>query len=79
MASGHSGIPLAKKRGIEEVFKVLLVDEPEYYPSWFDELPQIVIDLDNREFVDFIHFFALKLTDLELNFDQCKSRLVKMG
>lgn len=79
MAAGYSGTPLAKKLGIKEDFKVLLVDQPDYYPTLFDDLPEIITDLDNDEEVDFIHLFTLKLNDLEANFDRSKARLAKNG
>lgn len=79
MVSGYSGTPLAKKLGIKEGFKVLLVDEPDYYPSLFDDLPEIITEFDNAEKVDFIHLFALKFNDLEAHFDECKARLAKNG
>lgn len=79
MVVGYSGTPLAKKLGIKEGYKVLLVDEPDYYPTLFDDLPEIITELDNAEPVDFIHLFTLKFNDLENHFDQCKARLAKNG
>ncbi|MTI40409.1 DUF3052 domain-containing protein [Fulvivirga lutimaris] len=79
MSAGYSGTPLAKKLGIKAGFKVLLMNEPEYYPTLFDDLPEIITDFNNADEVDFIHLFALKLKDFEMHFDQCKSRLVKNG
>ncbi|MEQ9169009.1 MAG: DUF3052 domain-containing protein [Fulvivirga sp.] len=79
MTTGYSGTPLAKKLGIKAGFRVLLVDEPDYYPTLFDDLPEIITELDNAKPVDFIHLFALKFNDLENHFDQCKDRLAKNG
>lgn len=71
MAAGYSEMPLVKNLGIKEGFKVLLVDQPNYYPTLFDDLPELVTAFNNAEQVDFIHLFVTKFSTPAKYFDAC--------
>ncbi len=79
MPAGYSGTPLAKKLGIKEGHRVYLVNAPDYYFNLFDDLPQINFVSDEKETVDFIHFFSKQREELEKLFPVLKERLTKNG
>jgi len=57
--AGYSSTPLAKKLGIKKGFKVLLINQPDYYFDLFTDWSadiEIVKDNDSRK--DLIHFFV---------------------
>ena len=57
--TGYSGVPLAKKLGLRDGFKIRLVNPPAYYFDLFDELPANVrVIADKRTKKNFIHIFA---------------------
>ncbi len=62
---GYSGTPLAKKLGIKEVSRVLLIDAPPEFIDWLTPLPQGVIfdDTLNTD-LDIVIVFALRKTML---------------
>ena len=58
MTAGYSGIPLAKKLGIKNGFKIRLINQPDYYFELFTDLPPVQLLNDTKTKKDFIHFFA---------------------
>ncbi len=79
--AGYSKTPLAKKLGIKQGFKIVLVNAPEYYWNLFDELPNDIEQLDPDEQVqaDFIHFFTKSADELRNTLPGLKKLLVKNG
>ena len=74
MAEGYSGTSLAKKLGIKEGFKMLLVNEPDYYYTLFEDLPDNISEVRDGK-VDFIHLFTKDNNELETKFPQLKKRM----
>jgi hypothetical protein len=63
--AGYSGTPLAKKLGIKEQFKVLVVGAPEDYRTLLEPLPasvQFVFKPDAS--IDIAHLFTSKRSEL---------------
>jgi Protein of unknown function (DUF3052) len=55
----YSGTPLAKKLGIRENFRILVINMPEDYQEMFTDWPEKVEwTCDPRVRKNFIHFFA---------------------
>lgn len=79
--AGYSGTPLAKKLGIKEGYKVLIIDAPEYYWSLFSELPPNieVVNDGEVETIHFIHLFTTDLTAFERNLTKVAPLLKKDG
>ena len=58
-SSGYSGTPLAKKLGIKQGFKIMLLNAPEYYFDLFTDLPpNLDLKNDPGSKKDLIHFFT---------------------
>ncbi len=79
MTAGYSSPPLAKKLGIEEGYSVLFVNEPDYYLSLLDALPNVTEAAPGTENIDFIHLFAQNQATLLTHFNTSKARLAKDG
>lgn len=79
--SGYSGTPLAKKLGLKEGFKVMLVNPPDYYNSLFESLPAHIefIEDQSEVQVDFIHFFTKSEEELSNRILALKLRLKPSG
>ena len=66
MTVGYSGTPLAKKLGIKEGSKLLLIEAPENYPSLVQPLPDAVTFANHASpAIDLVHLFATRKNDLE--------------
>lgn len=76
--SGYSKTPLAKKLGIKAGYSIRLVNQPDYYLTLFDELPD-VHEASTGEQVDFIHFFTKSISELETRLPDLKSDLKPIG
>lgn len=64
--AGYSGTPLAKKLGIKEGSKVLLVGQPDGYAKLLDPLPNDVEFVSRvSESTDLIHIFTIQRAELE--------------
>ena len=74
MAEGYSGTPLAKKLGIREGFKMLIVNIPDHYYQLFEDLPENVSEVKYGK-ADFIHFFTKESKELKTKFPQLKKRM----
>jgi len=79
--SGYSGTPLAKKLGLKEDFKVVLIDPPKYYWKLFEIVPSGIHEISNptEGTIDFIHLFCTTRIELKAHSAQCKSFLKKNG
>lgn len=79
MPAGYSGTTLAKKLGIKEGNIILLVNQPDYYLSLFDDFPEVTEAKPKDDAVDFIHLFAIDMKTLKKHYGECKTRLAKSG
>ena len=63
--AGYSGTPLARKLGIAESSRVLLVNPPENYESLVQPLPAgVVFETEASQSVDIAHIFVTKKEEL---------------
>ena len=81
LMSGYSGTPLAKKLGLKEGHRALVLGAPKHYWSLFEELP---VDLTihtrmGKGPYDFIHFFCQKEKDFLKRVGDLRERLKKDG
>ena len=62
---GYSGTPLARKLGLAESSRVLLVNPPENYESLVQPLPAgVVFETEASQSVDIAHIFVTKKEEL---------------
>lgn len=63
--AGYSGNPLEKKLGFKEKFKIMLVNQPDYYFELFTHIPQdMEFTTDQSVKKNIIHYFAKSAADL---------------
>jgi len=74
MATGCSGTPLAKKLGIKEGFKILIINKPGNYYNLFKDLPDHISEVRQGK-ADFIHFFTKDSKELMTIFPRLKKRM----
>ena len=79
--AGYSNTPLAKKLGIKDGFKVLMVNPPEHYWELFENLPDTIeqLALNTDQKADFIHFFTRSADELRNKLPVLKTYLGKNG
>ena len=77
--TGYSGTPLAKKLGFKDDFKVLLINQPDYYFQLFPALPEIKIVNAKAKEVDVIHFFTKSKAELFEVYPKLKNQIKKSG
>ncbi|MEO1010171.1 MAG: DUF3052 family protein [Bacteroidota bacterium] len=80
--TGYSGTPLAKKLGIREGYRVLVLNPPKDYLDFFTEFPAKVIFVHGNEVsrnIDFIHLFCTTHEELRDSFAKAKRNLTKNG
>lgn len=78
--SGYSKTPLAKKLGIKEGFKLMVINEPKKYVDLFDSLPgDLCFIKDSETKKDFIHFFTDSNSELEKKIKKLKTEIVHNG
>lgn len=78
--AGYSGTPLAKKLGIKEGSRILLVNPPETFQSELGELPEDVVFVKRAtNAIDIILFFVLTERELARDFAKLAARLVANG
>ncbi|MEM9001840.1 MAG: DUF3052 domain-containing protein [Bacteroidota bacterium] len=79
--AGYSSTPLAKKLGIKEGYKILLVNAPNHYLGLFNDLPDGLefVTTEKAGTIDFIHFFCLSHNELQERAVQLKTYLKKTG
>lgn len=66
MAAGYSGTPLAKKLGVKDESKVLVVDAPEGYLKLLEPLPEAVQFVSElSEVIDIAHIFTDQKAELQ--------------
>ncbi|BDI29229.1 DUF3052 domain-containing protein [Capsulimonas corticalis] len=80
MSAGYSQTPLVKKLGVKAGMRVAFVNPPEGYQLLLGELPQPITIADPREGpLDFVHFFTLESTELEMRFPDLMRALTPNG
>jgi hypothetical protein len=79
--AGYSGTPLLKKLGIKPGYKVLAVEEPDYYFEILGEFPEgaEIVTSDHDALIDFIHLFCRDEEALHNLFPVFKQKLDKNG
>jgi hypothetical protein len=78
--AGYSGTPLAKKLGIKEASRILLVNAPDDFVSELGELPNDVVFVKRTaNSIDIILFFVLNERILARDFSKLAARLVANG
>lgn len=77
----YSSTALAKKLGFKENYRIRIINKPQHYFQWFDQLPAGLEEIENpdSEDLDFIHLFCHSLSQLEKDFVQSKNQLKKNG
>ena len=64
--TGYSGTPLAKKLGIKEGSRLLLIGAPDDYLSLLDPLPYgVLLDTQLSQATDIVQIFSAKRDELE--------------
>jgi hypothetical protein len=75
-SAGYSGTPLAKKLGIKEASRMLLLGEPEGYVQLLDPLPQgVQFDRRPSHAVDIAHVFVTRKEDLQEHLTVLRKKL----
>ena len=72
---------MVKKLGIKNGFRMALLNAPEGFLDWLDELP-LAVEIDrelNRADYDFVHAFYVHSSDYQADFDRLKAAIVKNG
>ncbi|GAA0188203.1 DUF3052 family protein [Fulvivirga kasyanovii] len=78
LMAGYSQTPLVKKLGLKEGYKLVLINQPDYYFNLLGDLPDVRL-ADENEQADFLHFFTKDIKELEEQFPVLKSRMKKDG
>jgi Protein of unknown function (DUF3052) len=74
--AGYSGTPLAKKLGVKESTRVLLVGAPETFLQLLEPLPNAVQFEDSlSQATDIVHVFATRNEDLKKQLTSFRRRL----
>jgi hypothetical protein len=76
MSAGYSGTPLAKKLGLKEGQRVLLIDEPGDYLSLLHPLPpSLSVARQAGLAIDLVHVFVVRRADLQNRLDSLRRTL----
>ena len=78
---GYSSNPLIKKLGIKTGDRLLLLNTPKNYDNLIGEWPDEIslVDIDEAEEVNFIHFFTQEFAEIEVTFPLLNQKLIKGG
>jgi hypothetical protein len=79
MPAGYSKTPLNKKLGLKNGQFILLINQPDYYLSLFDEFPIVTEANLQSRYVDFIHLFTKNQSELKKYFTMAKQAFAKTG
>lgn len=79
--TAYSSTPLAKKLGIKAGYALRIVNAPEDYFMFFDDLPEDLEEPDKpqKESLDFIHIFCTQQSELTKLIEFHKPLLKKTG
>lgn len=74
--SGYSGTPLAKKLGIVEGARILVVGAPAEYPTWLEPIPEGVTFSDRfSKHTSLVHLFLRDVKELEVRLAKLRKQL----
>lgn len=76
--AGYSQTPLVKKLGLKKGYKLVLINQPDYYFNLLDDLPDVRL-ADENEQADFLHFFTKDIKELKEQLPVLKRRMKKDG
>jgi hypothetical protein len=77
---GYSGTPLAKKLGIKEGSRLLLVDAPDDYLALLEPLPEdIQFDIQLSEATDIVQIFSVHRAELQQLLASYRAKLKSTG
>ena len=78
--AGYSGTPLAKKLGIRENARVLVLNEPEAYRDWLAPVPAgVEFTTDAEPPLAFVHLFTTSKADLTKRIKRLRKQLAPDG
>ncbi|WP_184549149.1 DUF3052 family protein [Mucilaginibacter sp. FT3.2] len=78
--AGYSGTPLAKKLGIKNGAKVMLINAPDYYTQLFTDMPAGVHFIDDADVEkDVIHFFTKQSNEYLTRLPQLIGQITQNG
>ena len=77
--SGYSGTPLARKLGLKEGHRILLVQEPAHYHQLFSDWPEVTEMAYEDVAIDFIHLFVTDRSMLVAKLEELVPKLDKQG
>ncbi|MEQ9288120.1 MAG: DUF3052 family protein [Cyclobacteriaceae bacterium] len=78
--AGYSGNPLEKKLGFKEKFKIMLVNQPDYYFELFTHIPQDMEFTSDRSVKkNIIHYFAKSAADLASDIPEMRKMIEENG
>lgn len=78
--AGYSGTPLAKKLGIKEGFKILVLHEPKGYLDLFSDLPENLEWVkDSKIKKDLVHYFTDSTAKLRKDISQLRNEIEQNG
>lgn len=78
-SAGYSGTPLAKKLGIREGSKLLLLNAPEHYFRLFTDFPGDVKMVSTKTKADIIHYFVKEEKQLARDISKLKNGIEQNG
>ena len=80
MSTGYSGTPLAKKLGLKDGHRVLLVGAPEGFERRLEPLPPgVVLTRRARDGLDAVLFFSRERAEIERRHEALARRLTPKG
>jgi hypothetical protein len=78
--AGYSGTPLAKKLGIKNGYHIRLVNPPENYFSFFDDMPaDINVLTETKTQKHLIHYFTTRAEELHKDILSLKKEIAPNG
>jgi len=79
MPIDYSKTPLHKKLGLKNGQIMLLINQPDYYLSLFEDFPEVIEGRLQSGNIDFIHLFVKSQKELKQHFVIAKQALSKTG
>ena len=78
--SGYSRTPLAKKLGLKPPLKLLTINAPGEYATWFGDLPEgVKLVMKARPPIDAAHVFTTESAFLDASLSRLKNELKQDG
>lgn len=80
VSAGYSGTPLARKLGLQEGHRVLLVGAPDRFEQRLEPLPPgVVVTRRTRDGLDAVVFFSRDRAEVERRHESLAARLTPQG